>query len=157
MKVLLSAPASNDPYHNGGGSSSALTAGSTRSSATDTTPRTRRTCRRTCGKILRLRTDGGVPADNPTIGGERTRMFAYGIRNSFGFAFDPDTGDLWETENGPECNDEVNRIVAGENYGWGPSQSCPDTNNSGPSPRLPLVTYGTTIGIAGRCSATGAG
>ena len=84
-------------------------------------------------------------------------MFAYGIRNSFGFAFDPDTGDLWETENGPECNDEVNRIVAGANYGWGPSQSCPDTNNSGPSPRLPLVTYSTTIGIAGAVFCDGCG
>ena len=139
MKVLLSAPASNDPYHNGGriefGPDGRLYAivgdGHNSTNAQDVTGNLR-------GKILRLRADGGVPADNPMIGGERTRMFAYGIRNSFGFAFDPDTGDLWETENGPGCNDEVNRIVAGENYGWGPSESCPNTNNSGPSPRLPV-------------------
>ena len=39
-------------------------------------------------------------------------MWAYGIRNSFGLAFDPRNDNLWETENGPECNDEMNRIRA---------------------------------------------
>ena len=158
MKVLLSAPASNDPYHNGGriefGPDGRLYAivgdGHNTTNAQDVSSNLR-------GKILRLRADGGVPADNPMIGDERTRMFAYGIRNSFGFAFDPDTGDLWETENGPGCNDEVNRIVAGENYGWVPSESCPNTNNSGPSPRLPLVNYDSTIGITGAVFCDGCG
>jgi glucose/arabinose dehydrogenase len=68
------------------------------------------------GKVLRLNPDGSVPPDNPF--GPDDPVFALGIRNSFGLCFDPATGDLWETENGPESDDEVNRIVAGGNYGW---------------------------------------
>jgi hypothetical protein len=45
-------------------------------------------------------------------------VYALGIRNSFGLAFHPHTGDLWETENGPASDVEVNRIVPGGNYGW---------------------------------------
>src|SRR5207253_952063 len=79
---------------------------------------------------------GGVPKDNPFKG---SLVYSYGHRNSFGLAFDPKTHDLWETENGPECNDEINRIIPGRNYGWGPSENCTgtapqDTNNSGPRP-----------------------
>jgi glucose/arabinose dehydrogenase len=68
------------------------------------------------GKVLRLNPDGSVPADNPF--GPDDPVFAIGIRNSFGLCFDPATGELWETENGPESHDEINRIVAGANYGW---------------------------------------
>jgi glucose/arabinose dehydrogenase len=67
------------------------------------------------GKIIRIEPDGDVPSDNPF----GDRVWAFGIRNSFGFAFDPRTDELWETENGPSCNDEINRIRGGENYGWG--------------------------------------
>lgn len=105
------------------------------------------------GKILRMRGDGTVPADNP-IGG--SLVYAYGIRNSYGFDIDEDGGLVWETENGPECNDEVNRIVAGENYGWGPSQTCStppsppsNTNQDGPSPTLPEKYWGDTIAPTG--------
>ena len=52
-------------------------------------------------------------------------MFAFGIRNSFGFAFDPRTDRLWQTENGPACNDEVNLIRKGRNYGWGRARPAP--------------------------------
>jgi glucose/arabinose dehydrogenase len=98
------------------------------------------------GKILRLNPDGSRPASNPFD----SRIWAYGIRNSIGFAFDPDDGHLWESENGPECNDEVNRIGKGGNHGWGPQQSCPNTNNSGPTPRvLPKHTFASTLGITG--------
>jgi len=98
------------------------------------------------GKILRLNPDGTTPADNP-FGG---RIWAYGIRNSIGFAFDPRNGRLWEQDNGPACNDEVNRIVKGGNHGWGPAQSCPSTNNSGPTPRiLPRHTFVNTVGLTG--------
>jgi aldose sugar dehydrogenase len=68
------------------------------------------------GKILRLEPDGSVPPDNPL--GPDNPAFALGIRNSFGICFDPATGELWETENGPDRDDEVNRIEAGGNYGW---------------------------------------
>jgi len=46
------------------------------------------------------------------------RYFAYGIRNSFGLALDPVTGELWDTENGPSTNDEVNLVEPGFNSGW---------------------------------------
>jgi len=98
------------------------------------------------GKILRLNPDGSIPATNPF----GTRIWAYGIRNSIGLAFDPRTGRLWESENGPSCNDEMNRIVRGGNHGWGPNENCPNTNNSGPTPRiLPRYTFSNTIGLTG--------
>jgi glucose/arabinose dehydrogenase len=108
------------------------------------------------GKILRLNPDGSIPATNPF----GTRIWAFGIRNSIGFAFDPQGGHLWESENGPECNDEVNRIVRGGNHGWGPNESCPNTNNSGPMPRiLPKYTFADTVGLTGLafCDACGLG
>jgi glucose/arabinose dehydrogenase len=48
------------------------------------------------------------------------RYYAYGIRNAFGLAIDPVTGDLWDTENGPNAYDEVNRVRPGFNSGWLP-------------------------------------
>jgi glucose/arabinose dehydrogenase len=74
------------------------------------------------GKVLRLDPDGSVPTDNPL--GPDNPVYALGIRNSFGLCFGPMTGNLWETENGPATDDEVNRIVAGANYGW-PDQLGP--------------------------------
>jgi aldose sugar dehydrogenase len=98
------------------------------------------------GKILRVNPDGSIPATNPF----GTRIWAYGIRNSIGFAFDPQNARLWESENGPGCNDEVNRIVKGGNHGWGPNESCPNTNNSGPTPRiLPKYTFVSPVGLTG--------
>jgi len=68
------------------------------------------------GKILRLNPDGSVPADNPF--GPDNPAFTMGLRNSFGMCVDPSSGTIWETENGPTEDDEVNRIEAGGNYGW---------------------------------------
>ncbi len=68
------------------------------------------------GKILRLLPDGSIPPDNPFGAGDPA--YALGIRNSFGLCFDPRTGDLWETENGPDRDDEVNRVERGGNLGW---------------------------------------
>ena len=69
------------------------------------------------GKILRLAPDGSVPADNPTIGGVRSHIFSYGHRNPQGLVFGPG-GRLYESEHGPDVDDEVNLIEAGGNYGW---------------------------------------
>jgi aldose sugar dehydrogenase len=74
------------------------------------------------GRILRLNPHGSIPDDNPLGPGNPT--FALGIRNSFGLCFDPETGDLWETENGPSGDDEINLIEPGANYGW-PEQLGP--------------------------------
>jgi glucose/arabinose dehydrogenase len=67
------------------------------------------------GSILRYNSDGSIPADNPTPG---SPVFAIGLRNVFGLAFQPGTGSLYATDNGPGGFDEVNRIQAGGNYGW---------------------------------------
>lgn len=98
------------------------------------------------GKVLRMRKGGGRPAGNPFAG---SRAYSFGHRNSFGFAFDPLTGNLWQTENGPECTDEMNLVQAGANYGWGPGSSCPNTSTEGPSPVAPERTYTPTIAPTG--------
>jgi glucose/arabinose dehydrogenase len=72
------------------------------------------------GKVLRLNDDGTAPSDNPFVGkpGYRPEVFALGIRNALGLFVHPDTGEIWETENGPMGGDEINIIRAGRNYGW---------------------------------------
>jgi glucose/arabinose dehydrogenase len=72
------------------------------------------------GKVLRLNDDGTVPADNPFVGkaGYKAEIYALGIRNSLGLFVHPQTGELWEHENGPMGGDEINIIKAGMNYGW---------------------------------------
>jgi glucose/arabinose dehydrogenase len=80
------------------------------------------------GVIVRINANGDAPRDNPfwrvgrTIGGEVgeniQKVFAYGIRNSFGMAFDPRSGRLWAQENGDDSFSELNRIEPGMNGGW---------------------------------------
>mgnify|MGYP006140281059 CR=1 FL=1 len=72
------------------------------------------------GVIVRLNDDGSVPADNPYVGQDdyKPEIFSYGHRSQQGLAFHPITGDLWETEHGPQGGDELNIITAGNNYGW---------------------------------------
>jgi glucose/arabinose dehydrogenase len=69
--------------------------------------------------ILRI-TEDGKPVGTGIIGNSHPldKYFAYGIRNSFGMAFDPLTGILWDTENGPEYGDEINMVEPGFNSGW---------------------------------------
>ena len=69
------------------------------------------------GKVLRLNLDGSIPSDNPTIAGVRSHIYSYGHRNPQGLVFAPD-GKLYESEHGPNTDDEVNLIRAGGNYGW---------------------------------------
>ena len=92
------------------------------------------------GVILRLNDDGSAPADNPffqagadmggEVGANIQRIYAYGLRNSFGMAFDPVSGSLWEEENGEDAYDEVNRVEPGMDGGWiqimGPAVRVPD-------------------------------
>ena len=85
------------------------------------------------GKILRMNPDGSRPADNPFP----NLIWAYGIRNSIGFAFDPQNGRLWESENGPSCNDEVNRIVRGANHGLGAERELPEHEQQRTDPEDP--------------------
>ncbi len=71
------------------------------------------------GKILRVRPDGTVPADNPFSGqaGARGETWSLGHRNVQAAAFDR-SGQLWAIEHGARGGDELNRIVRGANYGW---------------------------------------
>jgi PQQ-dependent dehydrogenase (s-GDH family) len=69
------------------------------------------------GKVLRLNLDGSIPPDNPTIAGVKSHVYSYGHRNPQGLVFAPD-GKLYESEHGPNTDDEVNLIRAGGNYGW---------------------------------------
>lgn len=83
------------------------------------------------GKIVRLRDDGRIPADNPFVSraGARPEIYSLGNRNVQGAALHPVTGELWSHEHGPQGGDEVNVIRAGRNYGW------------------PVITYGVEYGI----------
>jgi aldose sugar dehydrogenase len=72
------------------------------------------------GKIIRLRDDGSIPADNPFAGRKAAQpaTWSYGHRNPQGLAIDPLTGRLYAHEHGPRGGDEVNLITRGGNYGW---------------------------------------
>jgi glucose/arabinose dehydrogenase len=93
------------------------------------------------GKVLRLNNDGSIPADNPAPG---SPVWSLGHRNVQGIAWHPDTRALYETEHGPSdpfpncCNDEVNLIVPGANYGW------PTVRGGAGDPRFrdPLIDSG---------------
>ena len=69
------------------------------------------------GKVLRMELDGAIPADNPTIGGVRSHIYAYGFRNPQGLSFGPG-GLLYASEHGPSTDDEIDLVQAGKNYGW---------------------------------------
>jgi glucose/arabinose dehydrogenase len=80
------------------------------------------------GVVLRLNDDGTTPTDNPfykagaewggSAGANLQKVFAYGLRNGFGLAFDPIRGDLWDAQNGDDSFSEINRIEPGANLGW---------------------------------------
>jgi glucose/arabinose dehydrogenase len=72
------------------------------------------------GKVVRIEPDGKVPADNPFAGraGALPEIWSYGHRNVQGAALHPRTGELWTNEHGPQGGDELNRTLAGRNYGW---------------------------------------
>jgi glucose/arabinose dehydrogenase len=78
------------------------------------------------GKVVRLRDDGTVPPDDPYVGrnGYKPAIFTMGHRNGHALAVNPETGEIWASEQGPSGGDELNILHAGRNYGW------------------PLVSYG---------------
>jgi glucose/arabinose dehydrogenase len=110
------------------------------------------------GKTLRLNDDGSVPSDNPFVGREGflPEVYTLGHRSSLGLAVHPGTGDIWQSENGPNGGDELNVIRAGLNYGWpivsfgrtyqGPWQAkIPTHENYEP----PIVYWMPAIAVAG--------
>ena len=116
--------------------------------------------------ILRVQQDGSPAPGNPFTpycsvttaqtcsddldcpGGETcltqvARYYAYGVRNSFGMALDPVTGDLWDTENGPSFDDEINRVEPGFNSGWQDVMG-PAASPSGPAGLFDMPGAGNT-------------
>ena len=116
------------------------------------------------GKILRLNDDGSVPADNPFVGhaGYRPEIYTLGHRNTLGLIVHPETGMLWQHENGPLGGDEINIILPGRDYGWpllsfgrdysGPRISEHPTREGIESP---LVVWLPSIAVAGMAVYTG--
>lgn len=82
------------------------------------------------GKVIRLNRDGSLPANNPKWkqANALPEIYSLGHRNPQGAAINPQTGELWISEHGPQGGDEINRILPGKNYGW------------------PVVSYGCNYG-----------
>lgn len=109
------------------------------------------------GKILRVNEDGSLPSDNPFAdqGGVAAQIWALGIRNPLGIAFDAD-GRLWEHEMGPEGGDEFNLIEKGGNYGY-PEVSNGEHYDGRPIPNhdtrpefnAPKITWTPVVSPAG--------
>jgi PQQ-dependent dehydrogenase (s-GDH family) len=76
------------------------------------------------GKVLRIKPDGGIPDDNPTLNGVRSHVFTLGHRNPQGLKFIG--GQLFSVEQGPSTDDELNILVSGGNYGWPLIAGYPD-------------------------------
>lgn len=72
------------------------------------------------GSLIRMREDGSAPDGNPFRDDDEKDelVFAMGLRNPQGMAFDPRDGTLWLNDHGPRGGDEIHRIEAGKNYGW---------------------------------------
>ncbi|HYN87474.1 MAG TPA: PQQ-dependent sugar dehydrogenase, partial [Ardenticatenaceae bacterium] len=102
-------------------------------------------------KLLRFNRDGTIPRDNPFAGrpGADRAIYAYGLRNVFGYAWHPRTGELYATENGPLCDDELNQIVPGGNYGWPRSEQEGRCVDPGPEYTAPLWVLNPTLGPTG--------
>ena len=116
------------------------------------------------GKVLRLNDDGAVPPDNPFVDrtGYRPEIYTLGHRNTLGLIVHPETGMIWQHENGPNGGDEINIILPGQDYGW-PVQSF-GRDYSGPrisehptreGIESPLVVWLPAIAVAGMTVYTG--
>ena len=116
------------------------------------------------GKVLRLNDDGAVPPDNPFVDrtGYRPEIYTLGHRNTLGLIVHPETGMIWQHENGPNGGDEINIILPGRDYGW-PVQSF-GRDYSGPrisehptreGIESPLVVWLPAIAVAGMTVYTG--
>ncbi|MFP6748551.1 MAG: PQQ-dependent sugar dehydrogenase [Alphaproteobacteria bacterium] len=72
------------------------------------------------GQVVRIKTDGTIPTDNPHVGrfGYRPEIWSHGHRNPQGAALHPESGQLWISEHGAQGGDEINVAMAGKNYGW---------------------------------------
>jgi aldose sugar dehydrogenase len=114
------------------------------------------------GKLLRVRDDGSVPPDNPFVGkaGYKPEIFSMGHRTQLGMALNPETGELWAGEQGPNGGDEINIIKAGKNYGWpivsyGRNYGGPRLGTSRAEMEEPTVIWIPSIAVSGLTFYTG--
>jgi glucose/arabinose dehydrogenase len=110
------------------------------------------------GTIIRIRDDGGVPADNPFARHPyaKPQIYSFGHRNVQGLAIHPDSGALWASEHGPYGGDEVNVILPGRNYGWPLATfgreydgAAISKSPSAPNTTPPFVFWVPSIGTSG--------
>ena len=101
------------------------------------------------GRIHRFMVDGDtlVPAPDNPIPGNST--WALGLRNPFDFDFDPYNGNIIAGENGTHCDDEINVIFPGGNYGWYPGYDCDDQRRDNPGVVYPMVYFSPVEAITG--------
>jgi hypothetical protein len=106
------------------------------------------------GKMLRINSDGTIPAGNPffntTVGNNRS-IWAFGLRNPFTFAFQPGTGRMFINDVGEVTWEEINDGIAGSNYGWNLSEG-PTTK---PQFRAPLFAYQHGFSATTGCAIAG--
>jgi glucose/arabinose dehydrogenase len=123
------------------------------------------------GKILRMNDDGTAPSDNPFAGRPSYNPYVYalGIRNALGLLIHPQTGELWENENGPMGGDEINIIKPGRNYGWpvvsygvaysgdptGDTSGPLTTERTAPGMEDPFLFWVPSIAVSGMAIYTG--
>ncbi|MGA8914253.1 MAG: PQQ-dependent sugar dehydrogenase [Nitrososphaeraceae archaeon] len=156
-KLLLSLPATPGPNHDGGkvvigpDNNVYVVIGDLRSHRTQAQNVVDGPPVDGTGGIIRITQDSQEVADNPLGSAYPQNLYyAYGIRNSFGMDFDPLTGNLWDTENGPNYGDEINLVEPGFNSGWAQVQGLWTPNgdigdeNAGPIDIHPsnLVDFG---------------
>ncbi len=102
------------------------------------------------GKIHRFVIAGNQLVAAPGNPYPGNSVWAFGLRNTFSFVFDPFSGRMFATENGPECDDEINLIVPGQNYGWVADVDCTDPiavrQASG---ARPLISWSPTVAPTG--------
>jgi aldose sugar dehydrogenase len=117
----------------------------------------------TVGKVLRVRDDGSIPADNPFVGkqGVDPAVFTLGHRDPLGLTVHPN-GMVLAAEHGPNGGDELNHIQSGKNYGWPKVTFGRDYNGAvlaespvAPGVEPPLVVWLPSIGPTGLAVYTG--
>ena len=149
--VLLDDLPSGD-MHNGGALRFALDGTLFVSSGDAGTPVRAQSLEHLNGKLLRIQADGSIPLDNPFVDDAfaRGEVWAYGLRNPFGLAFDPATGRALINDVGEGKWEEINEAVEGANYGWPECEGACDE-----APLVdPIVAYGHGIASEGGCAIT---